>query len=234
MTEAPPVTRLDWPEAHRIISSRYPPVSLFEDIADPQDWDLIAEAESRTNPRLAESVGRLDLVPPERRVAGAGASFVMAPFTHVSPDWAGRFHDGTFGAYYAANRFETSVAETAFHRSRFFQASRESPGWLTQLRHLVGSVSNDFHDLRLAEAFGDCLDPESYTASQALARRLRSDGANGLVYPSVRDPDGEAIAAFWPDVVGVPVQARHLAYHFDGERIDLVRDEANGNVWRIV
>jgi len=234
MTEAPPVTSLDWPEAHRIISSRYPPVSLFEDIADPQDWDLIAGAESKTNPRLAESVGRLDLVPPGRRVAGPGASLVMAPFTHVSPDWAGRFHDGTFGAYYAANRFETSVAETAFHRGRFFRASRENPGWLTQLRHLIGSVNNDFHDLRRAEKFRDCLDPDSYNASQALARRLRSDGANGLVYPSVRDPEGEVIAAFWPNVVGVPAPARHLAYHFDGERIDLVRDEADGDVWRIV
>jgi hypothetical protein len=31
----------------------------------------------------------------------------------------------------------------------------------------------------------------------------------------------------------VPVQARHLGYHFDGVRIDLVRDETTRAVWRI-
>jgi len=233
MTDAPPVSRVAWPEARRIISSRYPPVDLFEDIADPRDWEVLAAAESKTNPRVAESVGRLDLVPPERRVNGHGASYVMAPFVHVSPDWAGRFHDGSVGAYYAANRFETAVAETAYHKARFFRSTKEAPGWLAQMRELVGAIDNAFHDVRGRREFEACLDPDSYGASQELARRLRAGGANGIVYPSVRDEDGECVAAFWPDVVGNPVQGRHLAYHFDGDRIDLVRDEARGDVWRL-
>ncbi len=229
----PPLARVAWPDARRIISSRYPPIDLFDDIADPADWDLLVAAEMKTNPRIAESVGRLDLVPVARRVSGPGASYVMAPFVHLSPDRAGRFHDGAFGAYYAANRFETAVAETAFHKAKFFRATKESAGWLAQMRELVGAVDNRFHDLRLAKSFQDCLAPDSYAASHALARRLRAEGSNGLVYPSVRDPGGEAIAAFWPDVVGVPRQGRHLGYHFDGARIDLVRDEADGAVWRL-
>lgn len=234
MTDAPPVSRVAWPEARRIISSRYPPVDLFEDIADPRDWELLAAAESKTNPRVAESVGRLDLVPQQRRVAGAGASYVMAPFVHVSPDWAGRFHDGSVGAYYAANRFETAVAETAYHKARFFRSTKEAPGWLAQMRELVGAIDNAFHDVRRRREFEACLDPDSYGASQDLARRLRAGGANGIVYPSVRDESGECVAAFWPDVVGRPVQARHLAYHFDGDRVDLVRDEGSGAVWRLI
>jgi hypothetical protein len=194
---------------------------------------LLAAAESKTNPRVAESVGRLDLVPPERRVAGAGASYVMAPFVHVSPDRAGRFHDGSVGAYYAANRFETAVAETAYHKARFFRSTKEAPGWLAQMRELVGAIDNAFHDVRGRREFEACLDPDSYGASQELARWLRAGGASGIVYPSVRDEDGECVAAFWPDVVGRPVQGRHLAYHFDGDRIDLVRDEARGDVWRL-
>ena len=234
MSGAPPVSTVSWLDARRIISSRYPPVDLFEDIADPRDWALIAAAEAKANPRVAESAGRLDLIPSARRVAGVGASYVMASFVHVSTDWTGRFHDGTFGAYYAANRFETAVAETAFHKGVFFRATKEPPGWLAQMRELVGAVDNDFHDLRRTRKFRDCLDPDSYAASQELARRLRADGANGVVYKSVRDPDGEAVAAFWPDVVGLPMQGRHLAYHFDGARIDMVRDEGSGNVWRLV
>jgi hypothetical protein len=49
-----------------------------------------------------------------------------------------------------------------------------------------------------------------YEASRALARTLRDSGSNDLTYPSVRDADGRCIAAFWPDVVGIPIQERHL------------------------
>ena len=234
MTKAPPLSCVSWPDARRIISSRYPPINLFEDIADPQDWELLAAAESKSNPRVADSIGRLDLVPSERRVSGPGASYLMAPFVHVSQDRPGRFHDGGFGAYYAANRFETAVAETAFHKGVFFSSTKEKPGWLAQMRELVGAVDHEFHDLRRTQTFKECLDPESYDASQKLARALRSEGANGVVFQSVRDEEGEAIAAFWPDVVGLPKQGRHLAYHFDGEKVDLVRDEANGDVWRLI
>ncbi|WP_084396421.1 RES family NAD+ phosphorylase [Henriciella aquimarina] len=233
MTDEPPLSNVAWPDARRIISSRYPPVDLFEDIADPRDWDLLTSAETKTNPRIAESVGRLDLVPAERRVGGPGASYLMAPFVHVSPDWSGRFHDGTFGAYYAARRFDTAVAETAYHKGVFYSATAEAAGWFSQMRELVCAIDRAFSDLRGADAFDDCLDPNTYSASQRLARRLRDAGSDGIVYPSVRDPDGECVAAFWPDVVGLPVQGRHLAYHFDGDRVDMIRDEASGNVWRL-
>lgn len=234
MKREPPVSPVNWPDARRVISSRYPPVDLFEDIADPHDWELLAAAEARTNPRINESIGRLDVVPPERRVAGAGASYVMAPFVHASTDWPGRFHDGAFGAYYAAKTFETAVAETAYHKGAFFKSTNEAPGWLAQMRELIGAIDNSFHDLRSGRGFADCLDPDSYDASQELARMLRAGGSNGIVFPSVRDAGGECLGAFLPDVVGLPIQGRHLAYHYDGERIDLVRDEGSGDVWRLV
>jgi RES domain-containing protein len=233
MTHAPPHSKVTWPDARRIISSRYPPVDLFEDVADPRDWELLASAEAKTNPRVAESVGRLDLVPAERRVGGPGASYLMAPFVHISPDWAGRFHDGAFGALYAANRFETAVAETAYHKGVFYSATAEEPGWFSQMRELVCAVDTAFHDIRRTDMFKACLDPDSYTASQALARTLRDKGSDGIVYPSVRDREGECVAAFWPDVVGLPVQGRHLAYHFDGAKVDLIRDESSGDVWQL-
>src|SRR3546814_3903266 len=88
-----PLSPVDWPSAVRLIESKYPPIDLFEDLAEPEDWELLAAAEAKTNPRIAETIGNLDLVPIERRVAGPGASYVMAPFTHCSPDRPGRFQD---------------------------------------------------------------------------------------------------------------------------------------------
>ncbi|MAN65044.1 MAG: hypothetical protein CME91_00145 [Hyphomonadaceae bacterium] len=66
-----------------------------------------------------------------------------------------------------------------------------------------------------------------------MARDLRANGADGFVYPSVPAAGGECIAAFSPDVVAIPVQGRHVVHHFDGQRIDLVRDESGGDIWRL-
>jgi hypothetical protein len=43
--------------------------TLFEDIADPEDWPLLISAEQKTNPRLMETIGNIDLVPAGRRAS---------------------------------------------------------------------------------------------------------------------------------------------------------------------
>ena len=73
-----PLAQVDWPGAVRIIRSLFPPIDLFEDIADPADWPLLVAAEQKTNPRLMESIGKLDLVPPARRVSLARATLPAA------------------------------------------------------------------------------------------------------------------------------------------------------------
>ena len=230
----PQIARIDWPSAVRIIRSIHPPIDLFEDIADPADWPLLLAAEAKTNPRLMLGLGQLDLVPEARRAGGPGASWLMAPFTHTSPDRAGRFHDGRFGALYAGNRFEVALFETIHHHRRFMAATSEAPGWTSQFRELVMDVAGDLADLRGGDpGYVSALDPDSYADSQALARSLREGGGDGIVYPSVRWPEGEAVALFYPDLARRPVQARHLDYHWDGARVDLYRDAGSGQVYRI-
>jgi hypothetical protein len=222
-----------WTGAVRIIRSAYPPIDLFEDIADPADWPLLISAEQKTNPRIMETIGNLDLVPVARRVGGAGASWLMAPFTHISPDRPSRFTDGSYGVLYAGKSFETALFETIHHHGRFMARTAEAAGWTSQFREIVLTVQADLHDLR--EGANDAaLDPESYTASQALGRSLRASGADGLVYPSVRHDGGECVALFYPDCASAPVQGRHLDYHWDGARVDLVRDAGSGAVFRVV
>ena len=222
-------TRLNWGKTHRLINSSYPPIDLFEDIADPRDWDLLCSAESKTNSRLAETVGNLDLVAPERRVSGAGASYVMAPFTHISLDWQGRFHNGTYGAYYAANSFETALFEVIYHRARFFSATREASGWITDQRELVGKIDAKLVDIR-GDGHTELLDPNDYDKSQVFASEVRTLGENGIVYPSVRDQGGECFVTFYPDVISVPKQGKHLSLYWNGERVDKIKIyHSNGN-----
>lgn len=218
MVNAPAVAHIDWRISHRIIRTIYPPVWLFEDIADPADWELIASAEAKTNPRVRDQIGDLSLVPAGRRLAGPTASLAMSPFTHVSPDRPGRFSDGYYGAWYCGDRFEVALMETAHHFERFMRRTDE-PAGDAQYRELTAHIAGDLHDLR-AGAFPGVLDPEDWRPGQALARSLRDHGSDGIVYPSVRFPSGQAAALFWPDLIRLPItQARTLQYHWDGSRM---------------
>src|ERR1700757_3870218 len=177
----------DWRQAWRVISTRYPPINLFERLmSDPAVWEALIALEQLTNPRLRDEIGDIALVPPDERVTGLGASYVMASFTHLNPKRS-RFSDGSFGVYYAASELETAIAETIFHFEEFARDSGD-PMRMEDMRVLVGAVAAEFED-------GDAgpeprrsqiLDPSSYAASRAYARVLREAGANGVVYPSVR------------------------------------------------
>jgi hypothetical protein len=235
MVSGLPVAAVDWPGAVRIIRSLYPPVDLFEDIADPADWPLLIAAEQKTNPRLMESIGRLDLVPPARRVTGPGASYLMAPFVHATPDRPSRFSDGSYGVLYAGQDFDVALFETIYHHERFMRATTEAPGWTSQFREIVLDVRARLHDLRRPEgADAGVLDPDDYAAGQALGARLRSEGSDGVVYPSVRLRDAECVGLFYPDLASNPAQGRHLDYHWDGSRVDFYRDAGNRRVFAVM
>ena len=227
------VTRVSWAKTHRIIRSRFPPIDLFEDIADPADWDAILSAEAKTNPRLAESVGMLDLVPEDRRVAGEGASWAMSPFVHVSTDRPSRFTDGSFGVYYAGDRLEVALFETMHHHGKFMAATAEAPGWVSDFRELVGRLDADLHDLTGVPLSDPIYHEDDYSASQKLAAELQGKGSNGIVYTSVRYPEGQAVALFWPDVAGIPVQGQHFSYYWDGAQVSRVRNLTTGDVFSV-
>jgi hypothetical protein len=95
-------------------------------------------------------------------------------------------------------------------------------GWLSEVRQLVGSLDARLLDLR-GDGFGVLLNPDDYGASQGFAREQRGAGADGIVYPSVRHAPGMCLAAFYPDVVGVPAQGDHFRYYWDGSRITYAR-----------
>lgn len=229
--QGPAVSRICWPQSFRIIRSIHPPIDLFEDIADPRDWEALAAVEEKTNPRIRFEIGDLGKVPPARRVSGPGASYVMAPFVHCSPLRPGRFTDGSYGLYYAGSSEEVALAETIHHHQKFMAATMEEPGWTSDFRVLVSSVDCDLHE---AGEVAGVLDGEDYAASQALGKRLRAEGSNGLVWDSVRMAGGRCIGLFWPDLVPIPRQGRHYSYHWNGSRVDFVRQHDTGRVLEVL
>jgi hypothetical protein len=213
--DLPPVRRIRWSQAFRIVPSRFPPVGVYDRIADPADLDAVFVLEALTNPRLREEAGALQLVPKEHRISGPGSTPVMAAFTHLNPEGS-RFSDGTWGVFYAAHSVATAVEETVYHRERFLAATAE-PACDIQMRCYRTRVDSKLHDIRGGWKWEH--DADSYAASVKLARVLREAGSNGIVYDSVRDKGGECLAAFHPDVVAPCVQAQHLVYRWDGKHI---------------
>jgi hypothetical protein len=155
----------------------------------------------------------------------------MAPFTHASPDRPSRFSDGRFGVLYVARDFETALHETIHHHALFMRATREKAGWTSQFRELTLDVAGRLTDLRGSSH--PALARDDYTSGQALGAALRRRGSDGVVYGSVRHAGGECAGLLHPDLAARATQGRHLDYHWDGTRVDLVR-EGGGRVFRIV
>ncbi len=217
-------TPVEWKPCWRIIPSRFPPIQLFEDVADPGDLEAVFEIEAITNDRLRDEVGELQLVPPQDRISGPGTSYIMAAFTHLNPDGS-RFSDGTWGVYYAGIDLNTAIAETRYHRAIFLRATSETAMEL-DMRVLVADIEGDLHDIRsLQDKRPELNDLDAYGASQDFARTLRNDNSNGIVYNSVRHQSGECIAIFRPPLLSNCRHERHLCYVWNGNEISDVYEK---------
>jgi RES domain-containing protein len=214
----PPIKRIRWSHAYRIVPSRFPPVGVYDRIADPADLEAVFAIEALTNPRLREEAGLLQRIPKNRRISGPGSTPVMAAFTHLNPEGS-RFSDGSWGVFYAAHSVATAVEETVYHRQQFLAATAE-PACDIEMRCYRTAITGKLHDLR--GGWPQEHSPDSYAASQTLARELRQRDSNGVVYDSARHPGGECVAVFYPDLIAPCVQSEHLIYRWDGRRIAMV------------
>jgi hypothetical protein len=200
-----------------VIPSRFPPVSLFDDVASQDELDTVFAVQALTSPRLRQELGELDLVPEAERVFGAGSTPVMAAFTYLNRNGS-RFSDGTWGVYYAAESLETAVAEVSFHAARFLAETRQPPIEV-DCRAYVAHIVQPLHDIR-GEPWASAHDLQSYAASQQLAHEYRAAGSWGLLYRSVRREGGECAAVFRPKAVQIPaVQGAHVSLVWDGHVI---------------
>lgn len=214
----PPVNPVDWRPCRRIIPSRFPPVGLFDRVADPADLKAVIAVESLTNDRHRDEVGDIRLVPEEDRISGPGTTAIMAAFTHPNPD-GGRFSDGSYGVFHAANSLQTAIAETTYHRELFMRATDQERMELDMRVYLVDLVAG-LHDIRGKQADMPLVyHKEDYAAGQSLARSLRDNDSNGIAWDSVRHEGGECAGIFRPPVLSNCRQGGHLCYVWDGVAI---------------
>ena len=215
----PEVTRVKWDQTFRMINSCYPPCDVWEDVvANSEDWETAFEIEALTNPRIRQEVGDISLIPKDRMITGHNSWWVVSAFTYFNENGT-RFTDGHYGAYYAANQSITAIKEKAYGLTAEFMRATDEEHFNVTCRMFQGKINAKLHDIRDRKKWSDCYDKLYYGESQRLAASLRDQESNGVVYQSVRDEGGECFAAFWPDVVSLPTQERHIVLHWDGTKV---------------
>lgn len=219
----PAVTRVAWKPCYRIVPSRFPPVGLYDRVADPADLDAVFAVENLTNPRLRQEAGEISLVPPDDRVSGPGTTPIMAAFTHLNPEGS-RFSDGAYGIYYACRSLNTAVRESRYRREQFLMHISEGPIEL-EMRTYLADLDGDLHDIRGRKDLVAVYDPNNYSSGQKLGRELKALNSGGVVYDSVRDPDGECAGVFRPRILSPCMQGPHFGYVWDGSKITVVYEK---------
>lgn len=223
--KTPKQRRIDWKGTHRLIPYRYSDPGSLNLLARDDEALLsdLTELEGATNDRLLGESGRLPGISAIELVSGFPlAHIVNASFTHANPT-GGRFNGPGRGCWYAATELETSQEEIAFHRSAWLKEVGWKEKEVSQYVDYLADFRHEFHDLRGDTEFVECLDPNSYTASQALGLQLLNSGSAGVMYPSVRHKGGTCIGCFRPPLVLNVQEGPLVTFTFeDGEKRDVV------------
>jgi RES domain-containing protein len=210
-------------DTHRLIPARY--TERDESVLgrltdDPDELSALFELEGATNDRLLGEAGLLPGITVRELVFGLSYSHIVnAAFTHASP-FGSRFNGPERGAWYAAFTRKTSELEVAYHKSRELQEihwqEKETFSYIDFLADFRGT----FHDIHGDARFADCLDANSYKASQRLAGELLEEGSAGVVYPSVRHAGGTCIVCFRPALVNNVRKGSSISITFENALAD--------------
>jgi len=205
-------------QAYRLVNSKFPPIALFDDVADADEFDVLYQIQALTNPRLNNEIGHLELIPRAEIPFGiSGCSYATAPFTHVNPAGS-RFSDGSFGVLYLACSVETALAEVQHHQSRYWSKVDS----LNYDRFVFRGLSCSFVDVAMKDAttipYSDPVyDPDDYTHSHSLGRAIKGAKCPGLRYNSVRNPGSHCWALMTPRPVSSVIQTAHYEMIWNGQ-----------------
>jgi len=206
--------------AYRLIPSKYPPKSLFDDVADHDQFEVLFAIQELTNPRIRNELGNLNRVPAQERPYGIrGCNYALGPFVHLNPDGS-RFSKGDFGIYYAAEDVQTAIAETRYHQQYYFSSVVGLKFDRLSMRCLKTQFSANLRDIR-DDSFkqSDWYSKDNYSAAQQLGENVKANNDTGIAYWSVRIDNKICYALFSPSVIKDVIQTTHYEYIWDGEKI---------------
>ncbi len=208
---------------YRLVNSKFPPIALFDDVADADEFELLYQLQARTNPRLLNEAGRIEQLPRHEIPFGiAGCSYAVAPFTHINPAGS-RFSAGSYGVLYLADTMPTALAEVRHHQQNYWQGISGLAFERIVLRGLSCQfIQHNMADISHLPEQHPVYAADDYSASRMLGCKTRASGLPGLKYRSVRSSGQQCWALFTPSPVQSIVQSSHYEMIWDGRRISSV------------
>jgi len=212
----PQVSRLLQDDTHRLIPSACDEETVLKRLTtDSDELAALFELEGATNERLQGEAGLLPGITVRELVFGLSYSHIVnAAFTHAKP-FGSRFNGPERGAWYAGFSLETAGIEVVFHKSEELREINWQEKETFLYADFLADFRGQFHDIRGDSRFANCLNPDSYAASQKLAGELLDKGSAGIVYPSVRHKEGTCIACFRPALVNNVRKGGQVSVEFD-------------------
>jgi len=214
------MAEISWCPSYRIVPSVYPPLQIFEQIADKNDLEALLEIEAMTDDVARQILGSLQLIPAEERIIGQGAGRIMPSFVIFDQEpSASRFSSNDFGAYYAGRELQTALRESMFHREKFLSQTT-LPAQDVDNVLILADIQGQMHDIRgMKKSRPNLYHATNYAHCQTFARDLKEHGSFGIVYYSVRNPSGQCVAVLRPSVISNCREDQIITYAWDGAKI---------------
>jgi len=207
--------------AFRLVNSKFPPITLFDDVISKDDFETVYAIQALTNPRILNQLGDLSLLSINEIPFGIdGVNYVTAPFTHINPDGS-RFSQGEFGVLYLADTIKTAIKETLYHQQKYFQNIQGLHYDTVDMRCLKVTFSANVVDCSKVEGIGES---EDYSKPRILGAELKKNAEQGFQYLSVRNQGSTCWGLFSPIHVSKAIQTKHFEFIFDGKSISKVRE----------
>lgn len=208
-------TRLGETSGYRLVNSHYPPIALFDDVADASEFDALHELQALSNPRLRAELGELSLLGRDEIPFGIrGCAYATAPFTHLNADGS-RFSDGDFGILYIGDSDDTAIREVRYHQARYWPnvvGIKDDVLVMRGLKCLFGP--SDAFDLTILGLGHPVHDPDDYHTARTFGRQAFQQRQQTPViqYCSVRNPGATCWGLLSPRPVIDVVQTFHCQF----------------------
>ncbi|WP_374631674.1 RES family NAD+ phosphorylase [Ferrovibrio sp.] len=215
-----PVVLLAEPRTVRLVATARLRDPVLLGLVNKDQLDDLAEIEGATSGRLtAQAIGSARLERGELVAGIPHAYFINAAFAYWRPRDLNRFNGPDRGAWYAAFVVETCLAEVTFHMTRELARVGEYQA-VVDYAEMFAAFAGHFIDLRKVMPMPPCLDTDpakGYPAGNGLAQACIAAGHNGIVYPSVRRPEGDCLVALLPQAVQSVAQGGVLRLTWRGK-----------------
>lgn len=211
---------LDSAPAYRNINRRAAEAA-FDDLLDPQDSLTEGDA-TRLALRQANRV-RANVSPFAVLDPAGHYHFAIQSVFQRAAFYPTRYGDGSYPVWYGCLDPLTTIHETAYHMVREALDLRDHPQPLVRQRLIYRvDCTAILIDLSRSRRYHSRLaDPDTYTFTQRVGKRVRTENHPGLLVPSARREAGVNLVIFTPAVLSNPELSQHLTYRLEPGSLEL-------------